>query len=178
MVTYTSDITDTSYAMCYPNRMNGRQVIYGGYPYYRTYKTYAFANTTVSSADWHDMAQNGLVGVSDSPSFMLGQDFGSGVTKLIRKIRYQWIYNISKIDVRASNNEYPFSHYVTILSNEDVAQEDTDYNEILLPVTNNYRYWFIVLKSFGSYGAYTAPCVGELEMMEAEVLPQSQAYIL
>lgn len=178
MVTYTGDITNSNYAICYPYDMDGRQIIYGGTPYYNTYKSYVFANTNVTTGTWQNMATKGLVGKGNGSTYNIGQDFGSDSPKHIRKIRYQWMYNISKINIRASNAYNPFSSYVTILNNETVIQEDTSYNEIILPVSNSYRYWYINLRSFGPYGSYTAPCIGELEMMEAELRPYSNTFIL
>lgn len=97
----------------------------------------------------------------------VGQDFGAGNEKHIRKIRYQNIYNISKIDVRAGNFSESWFSGTLILNAYPVVQEDTGWNEILLPFSQPYRYWGIKLNSVGSYGSYVRCAFGEIEMMEA-----------
>lgn len=170
MVQYGSDLCTAGQAIIYPADANGRQIICGPFPdWHITYAGNAFNDQVISSITCGNLATKGFRG-KDYTTHYLGQDFGS--QKHIRKIRYQYFDNIGNVTIRASNSETPFSSYTNILTNQALELEDTGWNELLLPSTQSYRYWYLVMSGG------VAPVWGEIEMMEAILRPHSLAYIL
>jgi hypothetical protein len=172
VVQYSSNLCTTGQTIARDTATLNRSVGCGG-SFYTTNVNNLFDGAIVSDPDsCAQKCQNGFVGYFNKTHY-IGQDFGASTPRHIRKIRYQYFQYLSNFTLRASNAADPYTSYTNILVNQSVTQGDTDYNDIILPATGSYRYWYIV------FGCGSPNCIlGELQMMEAIIRPVSLAYII